>query len=266
MSIEEFVTLLRQKGEELYRDMPWRQDTRPYYVLVSELMLQQTQVIRVISKFNAFIERFPNEESLAKASLADVLRQWQGLGYNRRAKFLQDAAKTIANEFDGVFPAEEADILKLPGVGKNTAGAISAYAFNKPSIFVETNIRTVYIHHFFNDQFDVDDKQIIGLLERTIDRKNPRQFYQNLMDYGSWLKVNGVRNISSSKHYKRQSALKGSVREVRGQIIRELTVKNMDAGDLEKRIKADDRFEKALSSLIADGLVTQAATMLYLTK
>lgn len=246
--------------------MPWRQDTRPYYVLVSELMLQQTQVIRVIPKFNAFIERFPNEWSLAKASLADVLKLWQGLGYNRRAKFLHEAAKIIMSDFGGIFPNDEASLIKLPGVGKNTAGAVMAYAFNKPSTFIETNIRTVYIHHFFNDQFDVDDKQIIELLEATIDKKNPRTFYQALMDYGSWLKANGIRNVNSSKHYKKQLPLKGSIREVRGKIVRELTAADMEVGELQKRVGVDDRFDVALAGLIADGLVTQAATMLYLTK
>ena len=145
--------MLAQRGEELYRTMPWREDTRPYYVLVSELMLQQTQVPRVVPKFEAFIAVFPDEKALAAATLADVLKLWQGLGYNRRAKFLHEAAKMIVQEFGGVFPKSEADIMRLPGVGKNTAGAIIAYAFNMPSIFVETNVRTVYIHHFFADDF-----------------------------------------------------------------------------------------------------------------
>lgn len=257
---------LRQYGEELYRNMPWREDTRAYYVLVSELMLQQTQVPRVVPKFEAFIERFPDERTLAKASLADVLRMWQGLGYNRRAKFLHEAAKMIVEEFGGVFPQNQADILRLPGVGKNTAAAIRAYVFNLPSIFVETNVRTVYIHHFFADNFAVDDKQIIELLETTIDRNNPRQFYQNLMDYGSWLKSQGVRNISQSRHYKKQSPLKGSVREVRGKIIRLLAQADMSEAQLRSSCIIDERFSPALASLIRDGLVTRRSGILHLTK
>ena len=104
MNYSSFQRLLAQRGEELYRSMPWREDTRAYYVLVSEPMLQQTQVPRVVPKFEAFIERFPDERTLAKASLADVLRMWQGLGYNRRAKFLHEAGKMIVEEFGGVFP------------------------------------------------------------------------------------------------------------------------------------------------------------------
>lgn len=265
MESTEFQRLLAQKGEELYRSMPWREDTRPYYVLVSELMLQQTQVPRVVPKFEAFIERFPDEQTLASASLADVLRMWQGLGYNRRAKFLHEAAKMILEEFGGVFPESEADILRLPGVGKNTAGAIRAYAFNMPSIFVETNVRTVYIHHFFADNFTVDDKQIIGLLEATIDRNNPRQFYQNLMDYGSWLKSQGVRNISQSRHYKKQSPLKGSVREVRGQIVRALSEEAMTEALLRRTISSDERFTAALDGLLKEGIVQQSGGQLHLT-
>ena len=234
--------------------MPWREDTRPYYVLVSELMLQQTQVPRVIPKFEAFIEKFPDEKSLARESLSDVLKMWQGLGYNRRARYLHDAAKMIVREFDGAFPDNEADLLKLPGVGKNTAGAIVAYAFNKPAIFVETNVRTVYIHHFFADDFDISDKQIAEKLEATIDRANPRRFYQNLMDYGTYLKNNGIKNNARSKHYKKQSVLKGSLREMRGEIIRRLS---LDYPDWRQEIAHDSRFDEALMGLVRDGLIEQ---------
>lgn len=266
MENAEFQRLLAQKGEELYRTMPWREDTRPYYVLVSELMLQQTQVPRVVPKFEAFISVFPNEEILAKASLADVLKLWQGLGYNRRAKFLHEAAKMIVNVYSGKFPATEADILRLPGVGKNTAGAILVYAFNTPAIYVETNVRTVYIHHFFADNFAVDDKEIIQQLEATIDTRNPRAFYQNLMDYGTWLKSQGVSNIAQSRHYKKQSPLKGSVREVRGQIIKVLSKHDSVEAALRIQITADERFDEALDGLLKDGLVTRTHNRLHLTK
>ena len=266
VNTDEFTLLLQRKGEELYRDMPWRDDTRPYYVLVSELMLQQTQVLRVVPKFQAFINRFPNETALVNASLADVIKLWQGLGYNRRAKFLHQSAGMIMNEFGGVFPEDEVDMLSLPGVGKNTAGAIRAYAFNQPSIFVETNIRTVYIHHFFNDTFEVDDKDIVALLETSLDYSNPRRFYQNLMDYGSWLKANGVRNISSSKHYKRQSPLEGSIRQVRGQILRELASEDLAIEQLMDRTTQDHRFDVAIKGLMSDGIVGDTDGVFHLTK
>lgn len=241
--------------------MPWREDTRPYYVLVSELMLQQTQVSRVIPKFEAFITAFPDEETLAEASLAEVLKLWQGLGYNRRAKFLHESAKMITSELGGVFPNTVEGLQRLPGVGKNTAGAIIAYSFNQPVIYVETNIRTVYIHHFFNDRFDVDDKEIRHLLEQTINRDNPRLYYWALMDYGAWLKNQGIKNIDLSKHYKKQSALKGSLREMRGILLRELS-KN---GDLSV-YKMDVRFQNALDGLERDGLVEISNGKVELTK
>lgn len=259
MESEAFQELIWQKERELYRSMPWREDTRPYYVLVSELMLQQTQVSRVIPKFVAFITRFPDEESLARASLGDVLKLWQGLGYNRRAKFLHEAAKQIVKHRS--FPDTFNELIKLPGVGKNTAGAILAYSFNCPSIFVETNIRTVYIHHFFNDKFDVDDKDIIKKLQATIDRENPREFYWALMDYGSHLKQNGIRNISASRHYKKQSPLKGSLREMRGMIIATLSHNSSF-----EHLKDDERFTAALESLEKDGLIRKNNSEIHLTK
>lgn len=262
----DFQELIWQKGHELYREMPWRQDTRPYFVLVSELMLQQTQVARVIPKFEAFIATFSNVESLARASLSDILRQWQGLGYNRRAKYLQESAKLIVTGFGGEFPETEADLLRLPGVGKNTAGAIRAYSFNQPAIFIETNIRTVYIHHFFAEEASVNDSQIQQKLLETIDYEHPREFYQALMDYGTWLKANGVQNSKRSHHYKKQSPLKGSVREVRGQIVAQLVHGKMILSELEKALETNDRFAPALNGLVADGLVGVSGDTVHLTK
>jgi len=267
MSPLEFREIIWQKGRELYRDMPWRQDTRPYYVLVSELMLQQTQVDRVIPKFNAFIERFPDESSLARASLAEVLGLWQGLGYNRRAKYLHDAVKKIVQEYDGIFPDTMEKVRTLSGVGPNTAGAIMVYAYNQSVVFVETNIRTVYFYHFFQDDESVDDKQIIQLLEQTIDREHSREFYWSLMDYGAVLKREGAGRIRQSRHYKKQSPLSGSVREVRGWIIKYLTTNDVTEPVLRQKLNADERFTPALEGLKRDGLVMMGQSgKLHLTK
>lgn len=267
MQNDDFKELLWEKTNELYRPMPWRENTKPYYVLVSELMLQQTQVARVVPKFEAFIERFPNEAALGAASLGDVLTMWQGLGYNRRAKYLHEAAKMIVSDFDGHFPEMEAELLRLPGVGKNTAGAVLAYSFNKPSIFIETNIRTVYIHHFFADNFDVEDKKIIQKLTETIDTDHPREFYWALMDYGSWLKANGVRNVSQSRHYKKQSTLTGSLREMRGRIVKVLSAgEPMGELILKQAVDADDRFDAAINGLLSDGLISRSNGLFHLTK
>lgn len=264
MDKEEFKALVLQKGTDLYRDMPWRRDTQPYYVMVSEIMLQQTQVERVVPKFAAFIAALPTVEALAAAPLAEVLGLWSGLGYNRRAKYLHDTAKQIVQT--GAFPQTAKDLQALPGIGKNTAGAIMTYSFNTPSIFIETNIRTVYLHHFFPGGEIIADQQIEQLLEQTIDREHPREFYWALMDYGNWLKRQGAGSIRQSKHYKKQSPLKGSVREIRGAIVKQLTQGDVAEVELQQQLSADERFAPALAGLVRDGLVAQKNDKLHLTK
>ncbi|HET8883878.1 MAG TPA: hypothetical protein VFM68_00200 [Candidatus Saccharimonadales bacterium] len=266
MDEREFQELVWQHGRQLYRAMPWRDDTRPYYILVSELMLQQTQADRVIPKFTAFITRFPDEQSLARAPLADVLSLWSGLGYNRRAKYLHESAKKIIAEYKGNFPTTLSELLGLPGVGPGTAGAIMAYAFNQPVVFIETNIRTVYFHHFFTDGDKVSDAQLLPIVQRTLDQQQPREFYWALMDYGTWLKKNGAGKITQSQHYKKQSPLKGSVREVRGQIIKQLADADIPLSKLQTQYAGDHRFDAALAGLIRDGLVRQTGARLHLTK
>ncbi len=262
----EFQELLWQKGRELYRPMPWREDTRGYFVLVSELMLQQTQVERVIPKFEAFIARFPDEKALAEASLADVLTLWNGLGYNRRAKFLHEAAKMIIGEYSGRFPDTKEALLRLPGVGNNTAGAILTYTFNQPEVFIETNVRTVYFEHFFGAGEVVSDKELARIVKETIDTEHPREFYWAIMDYGASLKKKGAGRLKQSKHYKKQSPLKGSVREVRGHIVRLLTEKDMPLFELENIFDGDERFDIALEGLLGDGLIEKTGNKLHLTK
>lgn len=266
MTDAQFQELIWERGRELYRSMPWREDTRPYYVLVSELMLQQTQVDRVIPKFEAFISRFPDEVALARASLADVLTLWSGLGYNRRAKFLHESAKKIITEFNGAFPSTDVEIRSLPGVGPGTAGAILTYAFNIPVPFIETNVRTVYFHHFFPEGDKVGDKDLLPFIERTLDHAHPREFYWALMDYGTWLKKNGVGRITQSVHYKKQAPLQGSLREMRGMIIKQLAEGDTAFRTLQKQYEGDERFLRAVEGLMADGLVTRTQTILHLTK
>lgn len=246
--------------------MPWRRDVRPYYVLVSELMLQQTQVDRVVPKFNAFIKRFPDEIMLAQAPLGEVVAIWSGLGYNRRAKFLHQAAQKITTEFSGKLPDTLEKVQMLPGVGPGTAGAIMTYAFNRPSVFIETNVRTVYFYHFFPGTDRVMDAELRPIIETTLDREHPREFYWALMDYGAYLKKNGAGAVAKSKHYKKQSPLKGSVREVRGRIIDLLIVSSKSVEDIYYHFQDDERTDKAVKGLLADGLIMQTSGILHLTK
>ncbi|TAH36692.1 A/G-specific adenine glycosylase [Candidatus Saccharibacteria bacterium] len=239
--------------------LPWRiaeadGSFDPYKILVSELMLQQTQVARVVPKYEEFLRRFPTVKALATSTMGDVLRMWQGLGYNRRAKFLWQTAQIVDDL--KYFPDTFEGLVKLPGIGKNTAGAILAYAFNQPSLFIETNVRTVYIYHFFADRQEVSDKEILGLLERTIDHEHPRDFYWALMDYGTHLK-SSVGNLNRiSKHYAKQSVFHGSRRQVRGQALRYLGESTKTFSELAQLIP-DERLTGVLEELVAEQLITQ---------
>lgn len=249
------------------REMPWREDPSFYAVLVSELMLQQTQVSRVLVKFAEFMARFPTVERLASAPLSDVLEVWQGLGYNRRAKYLHVAAKEVMRS--GV-PDGIDHLVKLPGVGTNTAAAIMNYVYNVPTAYIETNIRTVYLHHFFSGVTSVSDREILERVVATLPDEtmgvDARTWFWALMDYGSYLKAQGSNHLSSSRHYRKQAPLKGSVREVRGLIVKVLIEQPLTIDSLRQAVAADERFEAALEGLMQDGLVSPADERFYLTK
>ena len=239
-------------------ELPWRQPEHdgtfdPYKILVSELMLQQTQVVRVVPKYREFLRQFPTIQVLAASDLGDVLRAWQGLGYNRRAKYLWLAAQSIDSA--GQFPATHEALVKLPGVGTNTAGAIRAYAWNQQVVFIETNIRTVYIHHFTRDNEIVSDDFIRDCVEYTLDHEHPREFYWALMDYGAYLKTQ-VKTIHRSKHYVKQTTFHGSKRQIRGQILRELSMRPLSAKQLAVSI-GDDRLQLVLTELCHENLITK---------
>lgn len=259
MKPQEFQEIVWEYYRFNKRDMPWRDDTNPYYILVSEIMLQQTQVDRVTPKFKVFIKQFPSIDVLAKAQLSEVLKIWSGLGYNRRAKFLWQAAQKIQQECSGRMPESLEELMSLPGVGQNTAGAILAYAFNKPIIFVETNIRTVYFHHFFADNAEtVSDSELKELIKATIDTENPREWCWALMDYGAFLKKQYGGRLSQSKHYKKQPALKGSLREMRGRILKALIGGELTKKQLMEAVQADERFISAAKSLQKEELIKRS--------
>jgi A/G-specific adenine glycosylase len=238
-------------------DLPWRQTTDPYHILVSEIMLQQTQVERVITKYQAFIARWPTVQTLADASLKDILVAWQGLGYNRRARFLHLCAQTVVREYGGVFPRTVAALNRLPGIGAYTAGAIMAFAYNSGVPLIETNVRTVFIHHFFARRETVTDQEILRLVEKTLPRDNPRAWYAALMDYGTYLKRTVPPVHRKSRTYKKQTAFKGSLRAVRGAVLRLLTATTYST--IPKLIEATgetrERVVEALEGLKGDGLI-----------
>ncbi len=220
MTILQFQQKIYDFYEKNKRDFIWRKDITPYKILVSEIMLQQTQTARVIHKFEQWMHVFPDMESLACASTHQVLSVWQGLGYNRRGLSLHAIAKKIMNEFDGQVPNDPHILQTFSGIGPNTAGSICAFAFNLPVVFIETNIRTIFLHEFFYGQNNISDKQLLVIIDTMLDRNNPREWYYALMDYGVFLKKEYQANNKSSKHYLKQSKFVGSKRQVRGAIIR----------------------------------------------
>lgn len=235
-------------------DLPWRQTEDPYKILVSEIMLQQTQVSRVVEKYKAFLKAFPTAKKLAAASQADVLKMWSGLGYNRRARFLHQCAKEIV--LLKKFPTDVAALEKLPGIGHYTARAVATFAYNQAHVFIETNIRTVFVHHFFPNKEQVSDSAILKLVEKTVDTKNPRDWYGALMDYGTYLKSQGINTHRQSKTYAKQSAFVGSNRRVRGLIMKILL---REPGTIDALVVQSDctheEVSHALESLIKDTFV-----------
>ncbi len=207
------------------RDLPWRRTTDPYRIVVSEVMLQQTQVARVIQKYTEFIKIFPSFKSLALASNSKVLRLWQGMGYNHRALYLKALSRIITKKHKGRLPDDLQILIQLPSIGKTTGGSIAAFVYNKPTVFIETNIRRVFIHFFFNDKKNIHDGDLLPLVEKTLDKNRPREWYWALMDYGAMLAKKIPNPNRNSIHYARQSPFNGSIRQIRGAVLRFVLLK-----------------------------------------
>ncbi len=258
--IKKFQTKIWDYYQTHGRDFIWRKKITPYYVVVSEIMLQQTQTKRVAEKFPKFIKQFPNFKSLAKASPSAVILAWQGLGYNRRALFLRELAKKVMAECKGKLPQNPAELITLPGIGKNTAGSVSAFAFNTPTVFIETNIRAVYLREFFPNQTEVPDAKLIPLIEATVAKENPREWYYALMDYGVMLKKTYSNPSRASQHHHKQSTFKGSRRAVRGELLRVLAKKPATLRELQRSVSLIDptyttTTQEILITLCAEGFI-----------
>lgn len=242
-------------------DLPWRATNDPYKILVSEVMLQQTQVERVRGYYAAWLKKFPNVKALAQAPLADVLVAWQGLGYNRRAKMLHDAAKIVVREYKGKMPTDPELLVQLPGIGPYTARAVAAFSTNADVVFIETNLRTVVLYHFFPKKKIVRDTEILSILTKAFPKGRSREWYAALMDYGSHLKRNGVKVNAKSATYAKQSTFTGSGRQARGAILKELAKGGASAKRL-TGLLGDARTEQMseqLKKLLAEGMIQKRA-------
>ncbi len=255
--ITQFQNIIYQHYEEQGRELPWRQSHDPYEILISEIMLQQTQVERVLGQYGPFLQKFPDFQALAQASLAEILLAWLGLGYNRRAQALQRIAQQVVRQHNGRLPAERASLEGLPGIGAATAGALLVFAFEQPVVFLETNIRRVYLHFFYPKVEAVTDKMLYPLILMTMDVQQVRPWYYALMDYGAMLKRTVPNPNRRSAHYQRQSAFPGSDRELRSRILRLfLTHSELSANAIGANLP-DGRIPRLLQDLIREKFLVQ---------
>lgn len=264
-TVAEFQSMILDFYRQEGRSFPWRETRDPYAILVSELMLQQTQTERVVPKYLAWLEAFPTAADLAAAPFPQVLAAWSGLGYNRRAGYLQSACRQVVQELGGVFPSTAKELQRLKGVGAYTAGAVAAFAFNRPEVFIETNIRSVYLFFFYPDQEKVSDAQLMPLIETTLYRPDPRVWYYALMDYGAALKKSTANPNRQSRHYSRQSRFEGSLRQARGAIVRQLSLGGNRPQALEDLAAGAGidlyRMQGAAESLVSEGMIMQRGNL-----
>lgn len=219
---KQFQGIILENYRKMARRFPWRETYNPYYIFVSEFMLQQTQAERVVQKYEIFISKYPDFGSLAQASLEDVMKIWQGLGYNRRAVWMKKAAEQIYRNYNGILPKDPKILESFKGIGHATAREMVTFSYNIRAPFIETNIRRVYIYFFFAESREIDDKEILELVDQTIYDNNPREWFYALMDYGVMLKKKFPKenpNIRSVKYSKR-SKFDGSNRQLRGKILK----------------------------------------------
>jgi A/G-specific adenine glycosylase len=239
------------------RDLPWRATKEPYHIVVSEIMLQQTQVERVITKYQEFIEAFPDFQALAGAELSRIFPVWQGMGYNRRAIALKEIAQRVIKDYDGVLPSEPEILCGFPGIGKATAASICVFAFNQPLVFIETNIRSLFIHFFFRGSEMVSDREILPLVEQTLYREDPLTWYSALMDFGVHLKKIHKNPGRKSSAYRRQAPFNGSTRQIRGMILRCLSRgAGLTAHAMQRELQVEkDLLESLLEALVKEGFI-----------
>ena len=231
--------------------------------MVSEIMLQQTQVARVIEKYKVFLIRFPNVRRLAEAQLSEVLRLWSGLGYNRRAKYLKAAAEVIVRGYGGRVPKAAIVLRKIPGIGPYTASAVRVFAFNEPDVLIETNVRAAFIQHFYSSVLQktaISDRELIPLIEKAAEGQDPRTWHWALMDYGMHIKKLHKNPARRSTHHVKQSKFEGSPRQTRGRVIRVLAHEQLTERQLMSLIRANKRIvgtnlKQALAGLLKDGLI-----------
>jgi A/G-specific adenine glycosylase len=263
MDIAEFRRVVYENYGRAGRVLPWRENTEAWGVLLSEFMLQQTQIERVKPYWFRWMEMWPRPEDVHRATLEEALREWSGLGYNRRGVYLKNCAGIITESCRGRVPDTPGALQSLPGIGPYTAGSIACFAYNYPAVFIETNIRAALLHVFFGEKEGVRDGELLPILEKALDRANPRKWYWALMDYGAALKKLTANPGRRSAHHVKQGPFQGSFRQIRGGVIRALvsrgpgTVEDiLKSLDLEMEVPAGELY-RALEALEKDAMVAE---------
>lgn len=264
MKIRKFRSIIwsHYRKNKQKNNFPWRKTRNPYHILVSEIMLQQTQIPRVIPKYKEWFVQFPTLKALSEAPFSKVLTTWHGLGYNRRSRFLKDTATIIQTKHKGVFPHSPDELEKLPGIGSYTSRALRCFAFGACEPFLDTNIRRVFIHFFAprlpstmlgarrsgraKQEKKIDDAWILSLIEKTEPAHNRPEWYGALMDYGrdvlGALKENPNKKSAS---YKKQSPFLGSKRYIRAKIIHYLiSQKSATPAQIKRALAENPRISK----------------------
>lgn len=235
------------------RDLPWRNTTNPYFIMVSEIMLQQTQVSRVIEKYNQFIARFPTLQDLASASKQELLELWIGLGFNSRALRLQETAKILVKNYGGNIPDDETELRKLPGIGPYTSRAILAFAFNKDVPAIDTNIRRILIHEFDLPE-NITEKELEMIAWENVPCGKSKDWHNALMDYGACMLT--ARNTGIAPKSK-QSKFIGSSRQTRAAIVRDIVQNGVQEKKILVKQHPHKEFEHILSQLVKEGILEE---------
>ncbi|MDC7245505.1 MAG: DNA repair protein [Sphaerochaetaceae bacterium] len=260
--LDEFSLFIRSWYAGNGRKFEWRETCDPYRILLSELMLQQTQTGRVLPKYRQFLSLWPTLEDMAASTLTDVLFAWKGLGYNRRAKALRDIAR-MSEPYGYTLPPDEKILRTFPMIGEATSAAIMAFAYQKRSIYLETNIRRVIIHHFFVSSDAVKDREIRKILEALADRQSDmKMWYYALMDYGVMIKKTGINPNRRSHHYHKQSPFENSNRQIRSALLHTITVEGIQPKRalLQRFSFEPGRIEGALKQLEDEGFIEQSVS------
>jgi len=261
-----------EHGQELYRNFAWRRTQKPYEILVSEVMLQQTQVVRVERFYERWLRQFPTLDALAAAGTGDVLAAWQGLGYNRRALALKRLADEVSEGLGGVLPDTREELLALPGVGPATAAGVLIFAYDLPETYLETNVRAVILHELFPEDDEISDRRVLSEVRAAAEcvhelGVSARVWNYALLDYGAWLKKALPNPSRRSKHYGRQSPYEGSRRQKRARLLEAVLASDGDGssssggvgGGSEGLTTADLAAECGLPVEVAEDVLTDLA-------